>query len=337
MANDAKRSLGTIQHTADVLVVGAGMAGLTAAVELQLAGYSVLVVDKGRGVGGRMASRRIGTSTFDHGAQFMTARDRRFAAAIDNWLELGLVKEWFRNASQGSEGHPRWVGKPGMTAVPKYLARNLTVLLEKKVAALQSVSEGWIAVLETGETIFASAAVLTPPVPQSLALLDSGKVDLLPDTRTRLESLKYECCLTVMAVLDGPARIPAPGGMALTESPIAWIADNQMKGLSAAPAVTLHAAAGFSLERWDRERRESGLELLQAAKTWLGSAVTDFQVHGWRYSKPIRVDEGPCLVVSQSPALVLAGDVFAAPRVEGAALSGWGAADFLIAINLKKV
>ena len=42
-----------------VVVVGAGVAGLTAA--RSLAAFSdVVVVDKGRGVGGRLATRRIG-------------------------------------------------------------------------------------------------------------------------------------------------------------------------------------------------------------------------------------------------------------------------------------
>lgn len=75
----------TSQKNTDVLVIGAGMAGLTAAMALRRAGRSVHVLDKGRGVGGRMASRRIGDATFDHGAQFITARDPRFVAAIGEW------------------------------------------------------------------------------------------------------------------------------------------------------------------------------------------------------------------------------------------------------------
>jgi predicted NAD/FAD-dependent oxidoreductase len=62
----------------DVLIIGAGMSGMAAASELSRAGLRVMVVDKGRAVGGRMASRRIGEAVFDHGAQFITARSDQF-------------------------------------------------------------------------------------------------------------------------------------------------------------------------------------------------------------------------------------------------------------------
>ena len=182
-----------------------------------------------------------------------------------------------------------------MTAVAKYLARNLNVLLGKQLVLLRHDPAGWVGMLESGEMVSAGAVILTPPVPQSLALLDAGRIELPTETRARLEGIEYESCLAVMASLDGPAQIPRPGSLAPTGGPIAWIADNQMKGVSATPAVTIHATADFSLENWDRDRQESGRGLLQAAEPWLGSGVIEFQVHGWRYSKPVRTEESTCL------------------------------------------
>ena len=67
------------------IVIGAGIAGLLAARTLQEHGLRVTVLDKGRGVGGRMATRRIGSAVFDHGAQFFTARDPQFDTLISVW------------------------------------------------------------------------------------------------------------------------------------------------------------------------------------------------------------------------------------------------------------
>lgn len=318
-----------LQRRTDILIVGAGMAGLSAADKLRARGREVLVIDKGRGVGGRLASRRIGGATFDHGAQFLTARVPRFAASVDRWLEEGVLEEWYRTSAEDPDGRPHWRGKPTMTAIAKHLAREVEVLLAKRMVSLRPLRAGWVAEVEGDETILASAVLLTPPVPQTLDLLESCWSNLSRETRERLEGIEYERCLAVLAVLDGPSRVPAPGMVRPPQGSIASMADNQTKGVSATPAVTIHGGPAFSLEHWDRDRQESGRELLQAAGPWLGSGVIDFQVHGWRHSKPLRVEESPCLVLSLSPPLVLAGDAFAGPRVEGAALSGWAAADAL--------
>jgi predicted NAD/FAD-dependent oxidoreductase len=318
------------QQTTDVLVIGAGMAGLIAAAELQRAGHRVLVLDKGRGVGGRLASRRIDDATFDHGAQFITARDPRFAALLEQCRQTGAAEEWCLGFAGGADGHARWRGKPAMSAVAKHLALGLDLHLEMPVVALRRADDCWRAETTTGRTFTTGAVVLTPPVPQSLAMLDAGGIVLAPEMRTRLAAIEYARCLAVMAVLDGPSRIPPPGGLAPADGPIAWIADNALKGISAEPAVTIHATHAFSLKHWERDRQESGRALLDAAAPWLGAGIRTFQVHGWRYSKPMQVDEEPCVVVSQSPPLVLAGDAFAGPRVEGAALSGWAAAEAIL-------
>ena len=320
----------TERHT-DVLIIGAGMAGLIAAAELQRAGLRVVILDKSRAVGGRLASRRIDGATFDHGAQFITTRDARFAAVLEQARQNGALKEWCRGFSGREDGHARWCGILGMSAVAKHLATGLELHLEMPVTALQVRESRWHAETATGITYTSAAILLTPPVPQSLALLDAGGVLLAPELQNRLGAIEYERCLAVMAILDSPSRIPPPGALSLNEGPIAWIADNQIKGISSEPALTIHATHAFSMEQWDCDRKECGRTLLAAAAEWIGeSSVMTFQVHGWRYSKPLSVDKSPCLLAYHSPPLVIAGDAFAGPKVEGAALSGWAAAEMIL-------
>ena len=68
-------------------IIGAGVSGLVAGRRLVDAGATVIIVDKGRSVGGRLATRRIGGATFDHGAQFFTVRTPAFQAQVDDWVE----------------------------------------------------------------------------------------------------------------------------------------------------------------------------------------------------------------------------------------------------------
>jgi predicted NAD/FAD-dependent oxidoreductase len=113
------------------------------------------------------------------------------------------------------------------------------------------------------------------------------------------------------------------------EGPISWIADNRIKGVSDVPALTIHASAAFSRKHWEEDRRLIGGQLLAAAERWIGTGVITSQVHGWRYSKPTRIDAAPGVVICDSPPLVMAGDAFGGARVEGAVISGWDAADML--------
>ena len=132
-----KNPMDSTERNTDVLVIGAGMAGLIAASELQRAGLRVLIIDKSRAVGGRMASRRIDGANFDHGAQFITSRNPRFATVLEQTRQNGALKEWCRGFSGLEDGHSRWCGIPGMSAVAKHLAAGLDLRLEMPVTGLQ--------------------------------------------------------------------------------------------------------------------------------------------------------------------------------------------------------
>lgn len=313
----------------NAVIIGAGLAGLLAGRTLTRAGWEVALLDKGRGVGGRLATRRINDATFDHGAQFFTVRDPRFQAIADEWLAAGVAVEWTRGFAT-NDGHPRYRGVPGMTALAKHLAAGLNINLGERATAVRVENNHWQIQMENGATFTADALVMTPPVPQSLALLDAGNFTLPADSRAALDKIAYHPCIALMAVLDQPSAIPAPGGVQINTEPILWIGDNAQKGVSPVSALTIHAAPEFSRTHWDTPHDEIARLLLAAAQPYIGDApITTFQVHKWRYSQPTVLHEAAFLGIPTPPPLVFAGDAFATPRVEGAALSGLAAADWL--------
>ncbi len=109
------------------------------------------------------------------------------------------------------------------------------------------------------------------------------------------------------------------------------MADNYRKGISQVPgAITIHAGPEFSLKYWDEADEMVAKHLLDAAAEWIGSNSKIVHVHRWRYSKPLRLHPEPYLAISDPAPLIFAGDAFAGPRVEGAALSGLAAAEWLL-------
>lgn len=300
------------------LIVGAGLAGLTAASELRACGWEVTIVDKGRSVGGRLATRRLGSSRLDHGAQFFTTRSEEFIRAVATWELAGWVEPWYSD-----EGHTRYKGIGGMNALAKHLASPFLVRTETRVQTLAATSGRWHATAESGEVFDADALILTPPAPQAAALL----ADLVPDISETLHRINFAPCFALLLTLDGPSLIPAPGYSRPSTGVIEWIADNTQKGVSAGPAaITVHATGAFTVANLDTSPDEVTRLLLDAARPFLGSAVTASQLHRWRYAKPVADNHSMCLFSDHPAPVAVAGDALAGARVEGAWLSGQAAA-----------
>ena len=306
----------------DVVIVGAGLTGLLLARELSAKGRRPLLLEKSRGPGGRMSTKRVDGAVFDQGAQFFTARTPRFATEIEAWCEAGIAAPW-------PDGAPyRYVGRPAMNAVGKHLSAGLEIRREAKVLAVKRNAETWEISVENQPTLHTRELVLTAPVPQSLALLASGGVALPAELKAELRGLDYHPCLALMLTLAGPSALPA-GGLAPEDGgPVRWIADNTRKGVSPGTpaAVTVHLSPAFSEENYGRSETEVLALVSPVITPWLGAAVTGAALHRWRYSEPKARHREPCVWVPEI-GLGIAGDAIGGPRVEGAATSAFALAD----------
>lgn len=325
------------------LIVGAGIAGVIAARRLKKVGWEPIVLEKSKGYGGRMATRQIGEAVFDHGAQFFTMHSMFFRVLVEKMQDDGIVREWSRGFLNGDrilslDGYLRLYGSQGMSAVVAHLAEPLDVRLETDVVRIEAEGPSWRAHTKRGEEFSAAALILTQPLPQALALVQQMPAFAFEEElEKRLKEIKYDPCITVMATLDGPSGIPEPGAIASRDpmNPVAWLADNKLKGLSPVDCVTIQASGHFSRQHWKREREEAGELLWQAAKPWLSADRVEMQTHGWRFARPSAVLPENHLLVQQAPPLLLAGDAFGDEfnPVEGAALSGLEAAKHLIKLS----
>ncbi len=347
-----------VTNALPVVVVGAGIAGLCAAGELVRAGRRVLVVEKSRGIGGRMATRRVGGAVCDHGAQFFTVRGRAFGGLVTDARAAGAVDTWCtgfgRAGSIGGavepapDGHARWRGTRGMTDLPKWLLEHLAadghgepclVTTNAKVASIGVAGDRVMVAVESegrAATLEAAAAIVTAPVPQALDLFAAGDATLDVEARVALGTVAYDPCFALMLVLDRPSLVPPPGGIqfaADSPGPLAWIADNMQKGISTVPALTVHATGDFSRAHFDAPPEAVTAMLLDAARPWIdgdpATVVVERSLHRWKFALPTTVLESPLVVARQDPPLVCCGDAFGGPRVEGAASSGLAAGRWL--------
>ena len=302
----------------EVVVVGAGMAGIACAWALRDAGRDVLVLDKGRGLGGRMASRRTERGPLDHGAPWLSAERPGFAAAVEGMAEAGCAAPW-----TGPDGRALHVGLPAMSGALCAMAEGVERRQGHEVREARREGEGWRLAVETAEgpaEIGTTTLVSTVPVPQARALLGGE-----PGLADAMAPAAMAPCWTLLAWLDPPVAVPPLRG----DGDVAWLSDEGAKPGRAAGGVVLQASEAWTAPRLEMERDEAAVDLVALLHEAAGVTAPAWTfAHRWRYSRTAAPAGAPFLA---APGLRVGGDWCLGPRVEDAWTSGTAIARDLLA------
>jgi len=319
-----------------IAVIGAGMAGLACAQELERGGADVIVYEKSRGLGGRMATRRQNGLRFDHGAQYVTARSRPFTKYIETAKRSGNAIPWKPSIAEDQRHldapFEEWlVGHSGMSSLLRPMAQRLRVKTGTRVHEITRSRDGWLLETDAGrERQTFDAVAVAVPAPQALTLLTAHS-----HTFRRLTMARMTPCWSVMVRFDSPP----PAGADVhrwTGGPIAWAAcDSTKPGRQGnAHAWVLHGAPSWSQAHLEADAQEAARLLLREFSIALGQPVPApafLSAHRWRYAQVGQPLELPC-VIDEDTAAGACGDWCIAPRVEGAFESGRSLARALISI-----
>ncbi len=345
----------------DIAIIGAGLAGLTCAQQLHQAGYRVVVLEKSRGVGGRLATRRLHDTVADHGVRYLEPQGTVLQQLIERLVQCGILQSWTntiyelqpiqpeRIVSPASTSlltpHPsqvtRYVAPSGMTAVAKVLATGLEIWRNRRVQAINLTEErSWQLILDATESpkeLRARAIVVAIPAPQALMLLEpSAQTSLPPEVLNTLRSVEFDPCLSVMAgySVEAIEQFPLPTWKACNlsnDSDLAWIGLDSSKRLDPKmPIFVLQSTAEFAKRYLDVEDlKPAGQQLLSHAAQllipWLDTPEW-FQVHRWRYAFPCHPLNQDCLDAVTPLPLVCCGDWCGGNLIESALHSGLAAA-----------
>ncbi|SMP74272.1 hypothetical protein SAMN06265222_11794 [Neorhodopirellula lusitana] len=336
-----------------VAIIGAGLAGLSAARTLSDHGLEVRVFEKGEEVGGRLATHRNETAMhFDQGAQYFTTRDARFGRHVRSWIDAGVVAPWMATIVELRDGvivkkrrgQPRYVGTPDMNALPRHLAAGLNITTNCRVTSIVRSHDvlshdpvTYQLVTDQGPVDGEFDAVLfncPPKLAHPILATHSPIADAI-------EQVQMQPCWTLMLTCEGLADLPYAGAF-VNQGPLAWVARNDAKpgrGLDESGSQSswvLHATPDWSSEQIEADPafvRDSLIDAFVAAIGRPIGKVTHEFAHRWRFASPVTPVGQSCLW--DSTAMLGAcgdwcGDLRGGPRIEAAYLSGAALAGALL-------
>ncbi|MGE5176962.1 MAG: NAD(P)/FAD-dependent oxidoreductase [Hyphomicrobiales bacterium] len=330
-------------RSSEVVIVGAGVSGLSLARALRDRGVASLVLERARGVGGRCATRRVEGRPVDHGLPFLHGRDPDFLRALADVTDATPLPGWpvIREGHglpcqpEAFEGRDTLLAfQEGLTRFPKHLARGLDLELGARVVGVSwRRGRGVVALrVEDGPTIEARHAVLTMPAPQARALLGPVATDaaevaaLLP----LLDQIRTIVCLAVIAVY--PDDAPRPRWDACypaTSTMVHAILNDTSKRGEGPLTLVVQGRPRFSRETRDEPPSSWAKDLLWEAGEFIGPWVerpAALQTHVWEHARVEHATEltAPLLATLPDGATIsVVGDGFApGGGVEGAFLAG---------------
>lgn len=287
-----------------IAIVGAGIAGLTCARALVEAGLSPVILDKSRGVGGRLATRRAdGGLQFDHGASHVAATDTSFAKLLEQAAADGALSPWPRPQDNGAEPGPRYVGLPGMSGFARYLASGLDIRTGTTVTSVAADAGGWrVTAADWSETF--DRVILTLPAPQILRVLEPHTA-LTAD----LSTVRMSPCLTLMAAF--PPRAEKDRDLPLPPELDRVTLETAKPGRQGNPQCWVaHGSVDFSQRHLELDQPEMVALLLPLLCAHIGrlpSEAVHAVAHRWRFGLVEHALGRPYLV-DPSKRLYLGGD-----------------------------
>ncbi len=247
--------------TKRIAVVGAGLAGLACARVLRRAGAYVEIFEQDRIIGGRMATTRIGTVPYDHGAQYVTARSAQFRAFIGELCSSGYAAPWKPSTLQGEGGcqMQQWyVGTPGMSSIVRPLAESVRIHTSRRVHTVNRIDKAW-QIWFDDETVVGPFAAVAVAVPAPQARLLLGRVEEVSDA---LQRVRMSSCWSLLVRLE-QRILPSQDVFSDMSDVIRWIARNNAKPgrPPKGDAIVVHASPQWSRMTEDTEPEAIAEEL----------------------------------------------------------------------------
>ena len=316
-------------------IIGAGLAGLVAAKDFMMAGHEVLLIEKDRKLGGRLASRSYENGdtkiSLDYGLPYFSVESEEFGGFIKELEQKKLVRHWadsfslydgeqVHSVNPNHEGGKYYAAPAGMSSIANYLARWVDVKENAQAGGLTFIGRDrhkkkpWMVNLTDFSLYEADAVVLAVPAVQAYGILNTVQ-DEMPTRKVirHIDEVRYDATFTLMLAVE-TENVPQWKAMDCNDEHIKLVVNESSKRQAGdSPGVTLLTAQ--STHKFAQRFREEDSEqvkktMINALSSIVGNWVADTRwsdIHYWNYltaQNPmensfidVEMDEGPFALI----------------------------------------
>ena len=300
----------------DVIIIGSGISGLSAAVELKRLGKQVLIIDKGFYPGGRLATKSVDNLNFNYGTPCLPN------ASSANYKDL-LTRLTNKNIIRQSNSKKIFWSTKGLREICLFLSSNFNTLQGNKVTRIVENEANILVYNEKGFVALAPKIIISVPAPQAATLLET----ISPEMSLGAKQVVYASCWTILLGFPSKSNIPSILSFEDESGGLSSIVCEKNSG----PEVKELSHTIRMSDKWSKTKLdfpkpiilEQALKELKRLGIYTKTAPPKISYcHLWRYSQVIKALSPDVTTISPKRNIGIAGDWTCGSTIEDAFMSG---------------
>ena len=313
-----------MKEVVDLLIIGSGISGLSAALEAKKYFKDVLIIDKGYHSGGRICSKKINSFCFNHGAPYISKSSKRLNLGFSNFInKIDKVVPFKVSSVKKKNNDSVLLVDPNMRSLFNKHLNKLNINQKTKVLQIIKQVDYYQIKCDNDRIYKSKKIIVTAPAPQTADLIK----DVSPEMLKYINRANFSQCISVLLGFNHSFDLPLNsffydeiGGIC------SLLNENHNNKYLKNSSLVIRMSDKWSQFHFNKTNDEIINHCLSIISKKFNiikiNNVVSTYCHKWRYSQVTKMLPSNASIVNKEKNLGVAGDWTLGPTIEDAYNSG---------------